>query len=321
MWQALVNKAHRLFHSWTRGFLREIGPVSQTGETAPPNRPYESLERLRLTDEVGRTLFEEFAEHRQSSRGEEETGWLLLGLREANEAVVLATLPAGTQPDAGVAHVRFTSNGQLAQGMGSRIVRQLDRRLTMLGVVHTHPGSLRHPSDGDFEGDSLWVGQLRGGEGVFGIGTTDAKAAPGIPVAYQPNAHMQVLGDMCLSWYALRKGDGRYRPLPVELTLGPDLARPLHLIWPTIEAHADALDRLFRQQAQVTFDVAQGPGGPALAVTIKLAEPHRALRILLEKKEVRYYLVRGDDLLAVDPHESQVDRGVYLLLAELAGQC
>jgi hypothetical protein len=132
---------------------------------------------------------------------------------------------------------------------------------------------------------------------------------------------VQALGDLCLSWYALRKGDSRYRPLPVELTLGPDLARPLHLIWPTIEAHADALDRLFRQQARVTFDVVQGPGGPALAVTIQLAEPHRALRILLEKKEVRYYLVRGDDLLAVDPHESQVDRGVYLLLAELAGQC
>jgi len=30
--------------------------------------------------------------------------------------------------------------------------------------------------------------------------------------------------------------------------------------------------------------------------------------------------VRGDDLLAVDPDEDRVDRGVYLLLAELAGQ-
>jgi hypothetical protein len=318
MWRALVSKAHRLFQTWTRSVLRDLGPGSQPREPVFPHRPYEPLEKVRLTDAVGRTLFEEFAEHRQGSRGEEETGWVLLGLRECNEAVVLATLPAGAQRDAGVAHVQFNSNGQI---MGSRIVRQLDRRLSILGVVHTHPGSLRHPSDGDFEGDSLWVAQLRGGEGVFGIGTADGTPPLGTLVAHQPKPHVQALGDLCLSWYALRKGDSRYRPLPVELTLGPDLARPLHSIWPTIEAHADSLDRLFRQQAQVTFDVVQGSHHPALGVTIKLAEPHRALRILLEKKEVRYYLVRGDDLLAVDRHEPQVDRGVYLLLAELAGQC
>jgi hypothetical protein len=41
----------------------------------------------------------------------------------------------------------------------------------------------------------------------------------------------------------------------------------------------------------------------------------------LANKEVRYYLVRGDDVMSVDPQQSQVDRGVYLLLAELAGQC
>jgi hypothetical protein len=107
----------------------------------------------------------------------------------------------------------------------------------------------------------------------------------------------------------------------VELTLGPDLARPLHLIWPTIEAYADQLDRLYCQQAHVTFDVVMGSNGPALSVNIKLAEPGGAIRIILEKKEVHYYLVRGDDVVRVDPHEPQVDRGVYLLLAELAGQC
>jgi hypothetical protein len=270
-----------------------------------------------LTDEVGRTLFEEYADHRQSSRGEEETGWVLLGLREVNEAIVLATLPAGAERNAGVAHVHFNSDGQ---ALGSRIVRQLDRRLTILGVVHTHPGTLRHPSDGDYEGDSFWVGNLRGDEGVFGIGTADSKPEPGTVIAHQPRPHVQAMGDLCLSWYSLRKGDRRYRPLPVELTLGPDLARPLHLIWPTIEAYAQPLDRLYRQQARVTFDVVQGHGGLALAVTIGLAEPGRALRVLLEKKEVRYFLVRGDDVLAVDAPANQVDQGVYLLLAELAVQ-
>ena len=87
---------------------------------------------MTLTDEVGRTLFEEYAAHHEGPRGHEETGWILLGLREEHEAVALATLPAGTERSAGVAHVRFNSNGQ---ALASRIVRQADRRLTMLGVV------------------------------------------------------------------------------------------------------------------------------------------------------------------------------------------
>jgi len=318
MWRGLVNKVNRLLHALAGPWLQPKLPSGLSRPTPSLPSHYQPLERVLLTDEVGRTLFEEYAEHRKSSRGDEETGWMLLGLREAREAVVLATLPAGAQRDAGVAHVQFNSNGQ---AMGSRIVRQMDRRLNILGVVHTHPGSLRHPSDGDFQGDSEWVQRLRGGEGIFGIGTADGHGSPQALVADHPRPHVQALGELCLSWYSLRKGDRRYRPLPVELTLGPDLARPLHLVWPTIEAYADQLDRLYCQQARITFDVIQGPHGPALSVTIQLAEPGGAIRIVLEKKEVHYYLVRGDDVIHVDPHEQQVDRGVYLLLAELAGQC
>jgi hypothetical protein len=270
-----------------------------------------------LTDEVSRTLFEEYAAHRESTRGEEETGWVLLGVREPEQALVLATLPAGAGRDAGVAHVQFNCSGQ---AMGSRIVRQQDRRLTMLGVVHTHPGSLRHPSDGDYQGDSQWVGGLRGKEGVFGIGTADGARPTSTFVAHQPQPHMQCLGELGFSWYALAAGENRYRPLDIELTLGPDLARPLRPVWSTIEAHAEQLDRLYRQQIGVTFQLVSGLYGTALALDLALAEPGSSLRLVLEKKEVRYYLVRGEQLLAVDPHESQVDKGVYLLLAELAGQ-
>jgi len=232
--------------------------------------------------------------------------------------VVLATLPAGAGRQAGVAHVRFNSSGQ---ALASRIVRQWDRRLTMLGVLHTHPGSLRHPSDGDYHGDSQWVGQLRGREGVFGIGTADGEPARGTVIAHQPSEHLQCLGELCLSWYCLGEGDRHYRPLPVGLTLGPDLARPLHSVWMTIEHYADQLDRLCRQQAGVAFGVVDSPEGPALGVEIRLATPGEVLRVVLSGKEARYYLLRGDELLTVDPDEDRVDRGVYLLLAELAGQC
>jgi proteasome lid subunit RPN8/RPN11 len=303
-----------LYHSLLGSRPAEAGSVPPL----PAPAGYEPLRRLLLTDGVGRTLFEEYAAHRAEERGREETGWVLLGLRQRDQAVALATLPAGTLRDAGVAHVRFNST---AQEVGSRIVRQGDRRLTILGVVHTHPGSLRHPSDGDYEGDIEWVGHCRGREGVFGIGTADgpADARPAL-VSTQPRPNAQCLGELCFSWYSLREGQRQYRKLPVELTIGPDLARPLHDVWPTLEEHAERLERLFRQQARLSCRVADSPAGPALAVSVPLAEPGDEVRVLLMPKEARYYVHRGGEVYAVDCPADVIDQGVYLLLAELAAQ-
>jgi proteasome lid subunit RPN8/RPN11 len=318
MLQGLVSAASRLLGDFQRSLLGERVPAPESVPTpAQAPREYRRLQRVVLTDEVGRTLFGEYAAHRKGSRGDEETGWVLLGVRETSEVLVLATLPAGAERNAGVSHVRFNAS---AQALASRVVRQADRRLTMVGVLHTHPGSLRHPSDGDYQGDSQWVEHVRGGEGIFGIGTADAEPAAGTVIAQQPQLHLHCMGELCFSWYALMQGDRHYRPLPVALTLGPDLARPLHPLWRTIERHAEPLDRLCRQQAGVTFQVLSGVYGPALAVSFTLAQPGERLRLVLEDKEVRYYLVRDGDLLEVGVKESQVDRGVYLVLAELAAQ-
>jgi hypothetical protein len=196
------------------------------------------------------------------------------------------------------------------------MVRQRDRRLTILGVVHTHPGTLRHPSSGDYEGDSLWVAQLRGGEGVFGIGTADSKSAADPLFGQQPKPHVQCLGPLSFHWYALGKGDIRYHNLPVEMTLGPDLARPLHDVWPLIEMHADRLDRIYRQQTGVSADVVEG--GKALRLTVPLAERGTLVQLLIRPKEVRYFVVRDGDVYAVDGPADRIDQGIYLLLAELA---
>lgn len=317
MLQALLSSAGRMLRDLNRVWLREQGPEPGERKVSVSPGKLQPLQRITLTDEVGRTLFEEYGGHRQGERGGEETGWILLGIREAEEAVALATLPAGARRSAGVAHVHFNSS---AQAVGSCIVRQLDRRLTILGVVHTHPGSLRHPSDGDFRGDSAWVGQLRGGEGVFGIGTVDPKNGAGNLFARQPRPNVQSLGDLCFCWYALKQGATDYRPLPYRMTLGPDLARPLHAVWPTIEHRAEQLERIYRQQAGTSFAVIQGTNGPALSMTIPLAEPKESVRVLLEGKAVRYYLTRAGDLFEADSDLDRVDRGVYLLLAELAAQ-
>jgi hypothetical protein len=316
MLQALVRTASRLLTDVNRRLVRERSPLPRP--SAPPlPTDYQPLQRVLLTDGVARTLFEEYAAHRAEARGDEETGWILLGRRETDQAVVLATLPAGAERDAGVAHVLFNSS---AQALGSRIVRQADRRLTMLGVVHTHPGSLRHPTDADYRGDSPWVSERRGREGVFGIGTSDGKATPGALIAEQPRPNVQCLGELCLSWYALRHGDPNYRALPVDLTLGPDLARPLHSVWLTVEAHAERLERLFRQQAGITFEVISEGQRLWLGMHLPLAGPYQALRVLLQEKQVRYYLVRDDELLEAECGEDRVDRGVYLLLADLAAK-
>ncbi len=142
MWQALRRAASRLLDTAKRSLRRtRLAPVPLI---APPPQPisYGPLRRVLLSDGVAHTLFEEYAQHRSEARGDEETGWVLLGLRSADEAVVLATLPAGTEADASVAHVRFNSD---AQAVAYRIVRQRERRLTIVGVVHTHPGSCRPP--------------------------------------------------------------------------------------------------------------------------------------------------------------------------------
>ena len=51
---------------------------------------------------------------------------------------------------------------------------------------------------------------------------------------------------------------------------------------------------------------------------ITLADPGQQIRVLLNQHEARYYWDRGGDLVAIDPHEPQVERAVYLILAELA---
>src|SRR5207237_2790356 len=97
MLQALVEVAGRLAAEFNRLFFGQRLPVTPTRDVPlPAPRRYQPLTRLVLTDGVGRTLFEEYAEHREGAHGDDETGWVLLGVREASEALVLATLPAGS---------------------------------------------------------------------------------------------------------------------------------------------------------------------------------------------------------------------------------
>jgi Prokaryotic homologs of the JAB domain len=305
-----------MLERWQRGLATLAGeppldrlPSKALCEIGPPPAPnYKPLRRVLLTEGVVRALFDEYSDHRLSERGGEETGWLLLGWRDEEEAIIRATLPAGADREAGEAHVRFNST---AQAVASRIARQADRRLALLGVVHTHPGTLRHPSDGDFRGDIRWVGQLRGGEGIFGIGTANDEG----PAEFQqPRASVLRRGGLTICWYSLRDGGKRYHPVSVKMIDGADLATALRPTWAVIEGNAERLERLARQQSRLGFEVAPPSG---LAAVVPLADGD-ALRAVLTKEGVRYFLVRNGEPLASELHEPRVDRGIYRLLAELA---
>ncbi|MEI7688166.1 MAG: Mov34/MPN/PAD-1 family protein [Planctomycetota bacterium] len=271
-------------------------------------KAYRRLERIVLTEGVVGTLFDDFDRHRETARGEEEFGWVLLGVREETEAVVLAALPAGAQRHASLTHIQFHSN---AQTVATRWLRQTDKRLAMLGVAHTHPGSMRHPSGGDYRGDIQFVARLRGREGVFAIGTADA-SFPETVTSSEPHRHGR--GSLCMTWYALAEGDPQYRKIPIATIAGDDLARPLAGVWPTLDTHADGLERLCQQLNGGQFGVTAA----GLSFAVPLADDRRRLRVLLEGPQIRYYVEDEGNLLVVDPEAVTLEQGIYAILAELA---
>jgi len=283
-----------------RDALTRTPPVP-TPTPEAPTTPRNRLERLRVTDGVMQTLFNEYAEHRQSPRGDEEIGWILLGVWNDGEATALATLPAGAERDASAVHVRFNTD---AQALAARILRQKDKRLQMIGVVHTHPGDMSYPSAGDLQGDSRWVSQLRQGEAVFGIGTASGVEEEGAS----------------FSWYALAAGETCYRPLPIDFQPGVDLGVPLRPIWRTIEAHAQPLQHVCSLFAKVQVGIMDESPDGLLGVRIGLGTADQELRLLLTEAEVRYYWERQGEMIAIEPHENNLERAIHLILAELVSE-
>src|SRR5687767_12112518 len=96
----LLQALKRCANRFADRFVREPRQLEAARPASEGALPIEPISKLVLTDEVSRVLFDEFAAHRRGERGQEEIGWVLLGLRQRNEAIVVATLPAGTKRDA-----------------------------------------------------------------------------------------------------------------------------------------------------------------------------------------------------------------------------
>jgi hypothetical protein len=87
-----------------------------------------------------------------------------------------------------------------------------------------------------------------------------------------------------------------------------------------LEVHAERIERLYRQQAGMRFEVTTDEWGPGLILTLPLAEGGDSVRVVVRPKGVRYYVVSGGEVLEFQHQDSLVDHGVYLLLAELAAR-
>jgi hypothetical protein len=105
--------------------------------------------------------------------------------------------------------------------------------------------------------------------------------------------------------------------VPVQVTIGPDLARPLHNVWPTVELHAQRLDRLCRQLARTRFELHRDDASATLHLVVPIGA-EESIRVVLDGEDVRYCLVQKDQWMQSDQEEPLVDRGVYLMLAALA---
>ena len=97
---------------------------------------------------------------------------------------------------------------------------------------------------------------------------------------------------------------------------GADLAATLRPVWRWLRTTPNGWG-VWPANCRIGFDVPRA--SRTLAVAIPLREPGLALRVALTKGEGRYFLVRGGEVMAAELAEAHVDRGVYRLLADLAG--
>jgi len=80
------------------------------------------IKYMLISSGVGQTLVQGYRNHLNQERGDEETGWLLMGYREKKHAVVVAAVPSGEFREASSTHVKFNSQAQVVAG---RLLRQL----------------------------------------------------------------------------------------------------------------------------------------------------------------------------------------------------
>lgn len=279
-------------------------------------KEYSPIRFVRIASGVGQTLVNGYMEHLAGDRKNEEIGWLLLGFREKDKAIILAAIPSGESRDASSVHVKFNSQ---AQAIAGRILKKREKKLEVLGLFHTHPGKMRRPSSGDFRGDIEWVKSISGRQGIFGIGTVEnaTESYEKSHVANFVSSNAFDWNNLRFSWYSLLQGDTDYKNVKIRWTLGPDLADFLSGHWSILEKNAEAIERILSQQNGSTCDVISYQGEKAFCLLVPTTYPKGVIRAFILGENVKYFFENSEQQFAIDVEENNVDRGIYLVLAEL----
>lgn len=282
---------------------------------------------VRIHQGVLNTMFEDFHRHKETDRGDEETGWMLLGRRESGEVIVEAALPPGEFRDAGTAHVNVNST---AISVAMRVLKKSHPRLDVVGMAHTHPGSLDRPSEGDYRGDIHWVRKLPGKQGVFAIGIWQFDE----PVNFLGEESNQGSGDVRqvaapvtgfqdgrsrFNWFSLSEGDGWYKACPMEPVPGDDYGQSVREHWEVLEHFAGSIDRLLQMQPGMRMGLLPVSDGlaPAMVLCQPLARDGEELQVVLQGREARFFRMSAEEIDELQAPRERLDTAFYEVMAEL----
>lgn len=325
----------KLFGPKTAKHVEPVLPAVEPEAKASPPPPETPSEPpgpvMAIRAGVLATMFRDFHNHRATERGNEETGWLLLGRRDGQGgATIEATLPPGEFRDAGMAHVNMNST---AQSVAMRLLKRAHPHLDVLGVAHTHPGRMCRPSQGDYQGDSQWVPNLVQKEGLFAIGVWGMEKNHLNDDLFATNNvkedDAEVRGDANRAnttheegaarfyWYALAAGDQWYRHLALKTVDGDDLAAKMLGHWPVIEQYAGSIDRLIRMQGHLEMSLLPlGDGDePALLLRQPLSRPGEELQVVLQGREVVFFRMFRGEPEEIEAPAERLDSAFYEVLS------
>ena len=92
----------------------------------------------------------------------------------------------------------------------------------------------------------------------------------------------------------------------------------MHVVWDAMEVHASEIEKVLAQQSKASCAITKSASGHQLTLSIPLAGSAGKILVFIFKDKVQYFFEKNEQLFAVDIQEDKVDRGVYLVLAELA---
>lgn len=303
-WFSLRWLRNRLWRQSTEGSSQ----LPASAPVLPTLRVSSTIEEWHCTTGVLETLDQEYQEHQQSDRGDEELGWVLLGERIASRAIVQATLPAGANRQASATHIRFNAT---AQAVAVRLLFAQGHRLQLLGLVHTHPGQMRQPSSGDLQGDQQWILQLPGQQALFGIGTV--KHSSRIDLQSASANHR-------FDWYTLSTAMQQYQAVRLTIVEGQDVATILRRVWPILETHADAIERLSHLFKKLQLGLLNG-AEPGIVIKIPLPAGQDYLQVILQNRSRKWIYSRDERLYQPTINSDEpLEKAIFQFLTEWASR-